>query len=470
MVGGVSQSTSNALRRNASVPAWVLLGLFALLAAFAGGASRYDAIQIVLLRSLSAFLLIGALYQLRSKAIKGERVLLSLFGSLVLLIVIQLVPLPPEAWQSLAGRDAVSQLDAIFGLERSWRPITFAPMRTWNALGSLVVPVTALLLAIALRVPTSALLQSVAALGVLNALMGLLQMAGGASSIFYLYAVTNLGAPVGVFANENHAAVFAACSLLVIANLWVRAREVRGAAWKRMVYSIAFLLILFTALVGGSRAGFAAAVGAVTVSIAMYVLAPPPRHVGRRSQKALVQNWFDRHPRLVFATPLFLVSLIFLIFFFLGRVPALQDLLSGDSFQDLRWLLLPVIREMLDDHWLIGAGFGSFEQVYHIYEPSELLMPFYVNQAHNDGAQFVVEGGLLAGLILTGILMWVARCILRTGVGRLATSSALFWSSVFAIVGVASIIDYPLRAPLFQVVMIWLLVALSQDSRGAKLP
>lgn len=469
MVGGVSQSTSNALQRNASVWVWVLLGLFALVAGLAGGASRYDAIQIVPLRTFSALFLVAALYQLRAEAIKRERIVLALFGSLVLLIAIQLMPLPPEMWRHLPDRDAVFELDVVLGLGENWRPITFAPMRTWNALASLLVPGTALLLAIALRAPTRTLLRLIAALGAFNAFMGLLQIAGGASSVFYFYAVTNRGAPVGVFANENHAAVFAACSLLVVANLWLRAREAHGAAWERLVYPMAFLLILFTALVGGSRAGFAAAVGAIAVSIAMYVLAPRPRRRGRRSQKEPIQNWFDQHPRVVLAIPLILVSLIILAFFFLDRVPAFRDLLSGDSFEDLRWSLLPVIGEMLSHHWLIGTGFGSFEQAYHIYEPSELLMPYYVNQAHNDAAQFVVEGGLFAGLILAGVLMWIARCILRTSMGRLTNSTALFWSSIFAIVGVASVVDYPLRAPLFQVVMIWFLVALSQDSRGTKL-
>ena len=40
--------------------------------------------------------------------------------------------------------------------------------------------------------------------------------------------------------------------------------------------------------------------------------------------------------------------------------------------------------------------------------------------------------------------------------------------SVFVIVGAASFIDYPLRTPLFQLVAVWLLLALSRDIRDMK--
>ena len=141
-------------------------------------------------------------------------------------------------------------------------------------------------------------------------------------------------------------------------------------------------------------------------------------------------------------------------------------MLSRDSFADLRWSLWPVIAAMIATHWGLGTGFGSFEQVYKIYEPSELLMPHYVNQAHNDWAQFVIEGGIPGVLILIALFVWMACAIARIAAKNLVNVNALFWVSIFAIIGVASLVDYPLRTPLFQVVAIWLLVALSRDMRG----
>ena len=128
----------------------------------------------------------------------------------------------------------------------------------------------------------------------------------------------------------------------------------------------------------------------------------------------------------------------------------------------------PVIVEMLGSHWALGTGFGSFEQVYHIYEPSALLMPSYVNQAHNDWAQFIIEGGVPAGLLLTGIIVWIVKAIGTMLFHRTRRADAIFWMSIFVIVATASLVDYPLRTPLFQLVAIWLLLALSRDARDIK--
>ena len=119
---------------------WMFLGAFALLVGLTGGASRYDAIQIVPLRALSCLLLVPALYYLTVGQLRKERVLLTLFGVLVLLIAVQLVPLPPFVWQELPGREGIVRLDEALGLQDVWRPLTLAPMRTWNALGGLIVP------------------------------------------------------------------------------------------------------------------------------------------------------------------------------------------------------------------------------------------------------------------------------------------------------------------------------------------
>lgn len=443
----------------------IILGLLAVLAAFTGGASRYDAIQIIPLRALSALFLIPALYYITLQKIRSELALFTLLVCFVLLVALQLIPLPPGLWQNLPGRGEISVLDEVLGFEGTWRPLTMAPMRTWNVLGSLIVPASGLLLAIAFRVSTRSILRLIAMLGVLNALLGLLQIMTGRASVFYIYEVTNRGGAVGIFANENHAGIFAACSLLIVTNLWLRARD-KGVAWERLAYPMAFLLILLTSLVGGSRAGFAAAFGAVVVSILMVILSPRHRHRGAQKARGPVQLWFDARPQLLLAFPVLLISLIIAAFVALDRMPAFRDILSEDSLADLRWSLLPIIGEMLGTHWVLGSGLGSFEQVYHIYEPSVLLMPQYINQAHNDWAQVVIEGGVVAGLLLVGLMLWMGRAIVAISLNRSTRVNALFWVSVFSIVGVASMVDYPLRTPLFQLVMVWLLVALSRDIRG----
>ena len=442
---------------------WIVLALLAAVVAFTGGASRFDAIQIVPLRSLSALFLVLSLFFLTKEWLKAERALIILFACFALIVMLQVVPLPSQILQSLLGRIGILQLDTALGLEGVWRPLTLAPMRSWNVLGSLVVPAAGMLLAIAVRASSLTLLRIVAGLGVLNALFGLLQIVTGRSSIFYFYEVTNRGGAVGVFANENHAAVFAACSMLVVTLLGLRVRKERSAVWERLIYPTAFFMILFVALAGGSRAGFVAAMGTIVVSMIMLALSPRPRSGLRAEQSA--GRWFDQRPSLIVAVPVVLVSLTAAAFLALDRTPAFRDILVRDSFEDLRWSLWPVIIEMLEGHWALGTGFGSFEQVYHIYEPSGLLMPSYVNQAHNDWAQFIIEGGVLAGLLLTGLFVWIVKTIGIMLFLRTRTVDAIFWMSICAIVGAASLVDYPLRTPLFQLAAVWLLLALSRDVR-----
>ena len=442
---------------------WIVLALLAAVVAFTGGASRFDAIQIVPLRSLSAVFLVLSLFFLTKERLKSERVLVILFACFALIVMLQLVPLPAQILQSLLGRTGILQLDAAQGLEGIWRPLTLTPMRSWNVLGSLVVPAAGLLLAIAVRASSLTLLRIVAALGVLNALFGLLQIVTGRSSVLYFYEVTNRGGAVGVFANENHAAVFAACSMLVVTLLGLRVRKERSAVWERLIYPAAFFLILLVALTGGSRAGFVAVIGAILVSMTMLAFSPRPRR-GLRAERS-ADRWFDQHPRLILAIPVILVSLTAAAFLALDRTPAFRDILVRDSFEDLRWSLWPVIIEMLESHWALGTGFGSFEQVYHIYEPSGLLMPSYVNQAHNDWAQFIIEGGALAGLLLIGLIVWLVQAIGTMLFHRTRSVDATFWMSIFAIIAAASLVDYPLRTPLFQLATVWLLLALSRDAR-----
>ncbi|MEL6934049.1 MAG: hypothetical protein AAFO17_13315, partial [Pseudomonadota bacterium] len=151
-------------------------------------------------------------------------------------------------------------------------------------------------------------------------------------------------------------------------------------------------------------------------------------------------------------------------FVFLGRAAGLESAVSEDPLEDLRWKIVPILGQILEGSWLVGVGFGSFDRVYMIYEPTNLLMPFYVNQAHNDWAQLLIEGGVPAAILLFALFVWIARAVWsismreKNGFGGL-----LFWATLVAILCVASVFDYPLRAPAFQLVGIWLLMALLRE-------
>lgn len=449
---------------------WVAIALFAALVALLGGSSRTDAIQIVALRPIGALFLVPALYLATRDRMADVRGPLLLMLALMAWMAIQLIPLPPGWWHALPGREPVVQIGAAIGLPDVWRPISMVPMRTLNALVSLIIPLAGLLLAAATGVRQSTLLLVIVGLGVANTAMGILQILGGVDSPLYFYHLTGRGAPVGIFANENHSAVFGAISLLVIGYLLSMQRVRFGHGWRGIVLPALFLFVLIGTLMGGSRAGLLTAFLALVASGIIFWAA---RFRGARGQTgstaAAGSGRSGPISNKAVVIGLFAIAIIATIVAFgvLRRPPALDQMAEVGDFEDFRFYLWPVLWNMVQDFWLLGSGFGSFEGVYHIYEPTELLFPFYVNQAHNDWAQLLIEGGLPAVLILIAAAGWVGRCVLETvRHSHQGFAKLMFWGALFTILGLASAVDYPLRTPLFQLLAVWLLVALQRDDFG----
>jgi O-antigen ligase len=443
---------------------WALwLGLFVVALALLGGSSRPDPIQNAALRPLAALLLIPALYRLRIADAAGAKAILAFGGLMLGWMILQLIPMPPAMWQALPGRAQIAELDKLAGMQGIWRPISLAPFRGLNALFGMIIPLTALLLAMSERLKAHSLLIAIAGLGIGNAALGILQVAGGPSSPFYLFTITNRGAPAGIFANENHSAVFASIVMLVIARLAVEGRSQRLPAWLRLSLAPAYLFVLVATLLSGSRAGLFAAMLAICAGGLMIGVewlsggsAPPAADPANLRKRRFALS--------LLAAGTAGVTVLIAAFLLLDRVPAAQDLSASKAFADLRWSLWPVLVTMMSEHWVLGTGFGSFDVAYRLYEPTALLLPFYINQAHNDWAQLVIEGGLPTVVIVLGLIGWLLAALVRLARRRPKPVAFLvFWAAWLAITAAASAVDYPLRTPIFQAVSVWLLLCLSRD-------
>lgn len=446
--------------------AW--LAIFAVTVAFLGGSSRAEPVQLIALQPLSALLLIPALYYLSGANLRQVRVPMALAAMFGIWMVVQLIPLPPEIWQALPRRDVIVELDGATGLDGVWRPIAWAPTRAWGSVASLIVPLTAILLPLALGVSARILLLLIVAIGVVDAALGLLQVLSGPSSALYMYSPTNRGSAVGLFANENHSGVFSALVLLVIARLYATSREaVDHPVLQRLFYPAAFFLILISALIGGSRTGLALSILSLLAAVLMFSIAAT-RH-RRTRQGGQLGRLLNASPRWVLVAFAAAILSLLGLFFAFGRAEGLEEIIARNPFEDLRVQLWPVLKEMMSTFWLLGAGFGSFDEVYHIFEPNDLLLPQYINQAHNDWAQIVIEGGIAAFAILVALLGWCLMSLRQILIGhQSSTVLAAFWLSAFAIISASSIVDYPLRTPIFQLIAIWLLLCLTDDREASQ--
>jgi O-antigen ligase len=149
-----------------------------------------------------------------------------------------------------------------------------------------------------------------------------------------------------------------------------------------------------------------------------------------------------------------LVTFVAVLVFF-GRNEAFVRLRDLDATGDLRARALPVVLQMARDAFPVGIGLGSFETVYRRFEPFDQLSYTYLNQAHNDLLQVVVEAGMLGGLLLVAFIGWWGWASWRAWREAPTAQSlaARAGSAVVLMILAASVTDYPVRTPLMLAVL-----------------
>lgn len=460
-------------------PAYVLMGLLALVVILCGGSSRFDQTQVIALRPLACLFLIPALWYASGARLAQVRVPLALLLALAGWAALQLVPLPPSIWHSLPGRDVIVALDSAVGLTDQWRPLTLTPMRTLNMLASLIVPLAVLMLFAAQRdISGSFVHYALIIAAVLNAALGSLQIAGGVDSVFYTYAITNSGSPVGFFANRNHSAVFGALAMLSIAYLLFAKEAGRRGSLRSIALGAAYVFIFGVALASQSRAGLLMCIAALflTLSFALWQGALTSRTRSEKRSHSSAEHQAGTTDKRNKAISLVVAGLSMVavlgLLVFADRIPALERFGSDGLAKDLRWSITPTLTHMVGTYFPWGSGFGSFEQAYYIHEKADLLSPSYINQAHNDWLQLVIEGGVIAMILLAAILVWLIRALFKIAQGTSDDRlSAAYWVGTLIIISFASLFDYPLRTPIFAMFAAWLIgdlaVRLAQSHKRA---
>lgn len=441
---------------------WVFAAFLALVLLMGGG-SRDDVSSLVILRPACAFFAAYAITVAAPGDFVRVRVPLLLLTALALWMVIQLIPLPPGLWSALPGRAAIAGTDRLIGLGDIWRPISLSPSKTVNSLASLVVPAAALLLyavqADAERRRLFGILMFAAAA---TALLGIAQFGSGGTGPLYLYATTNFGTPVGFFANRNHNAVFIATILLIAAYMFAEYRRLTRRGDRSVApaaIGFVFALVLVTLFINGSRAGLLIGTLALGMGVALYIWQ-------RRMEPK------DGHTRPMGLWTGYLPIALVLVIAIAGGLALFSEASSFDRLvnlslgEELRVQILPQVAAMANDNWLFGTGFGSFEHAYRSYEISEWLRGEYVNNAHDDWLQWIIEGGLPAMLILLGFILWMGSRFVAHWKARVdapaRTGMVITALGVLVLLLVASLLDYPLRVPTMMVYAM-LMVALIAD-------
>ncbi|MEP0189413.1 MAG: O-antigen ligase family protein [Erythrobacter sp.] len=424
---------------------FIVLGVFLFAAFFLGGSARSDAQFLVGLRPLAAFALAYAATLLTREQWVQFKPLFLLLLCLAGLMAIQLVPLPFSIWSNLPQREPILAISEALGANDVWRPISLSPTRTWNSLFSLIVPAAALtLFAIQTDEHRKQAWLVVLAIVGLSAVFGVLQNLGGDRSAFYLHSFTSRGFATGFFSNRNHFGVLVALALLIAFWLIASLKSNDRNAIKMLVAAIG-AIIVFVPMVflSGSRAGLVCLVLALLIGAYMLARAPIVPEKLRVNRKISL----TRKQLLMIAAGLF--AGLCLIVVVSSRALALDRLLGEDDLVSLRWNLIPTLQQMMSDFALSGSGFGSFEFVYRVYEEDAMVSPKYLNNAHNDWAQFVIEGGIAAVVIALAfaalLITWVKSAL--NGPNSELARRKIMAIGCILLLAVASLVDYPVRTP-----------------------
>jgi O-antigen ligase len=355
---------------------------------------------------------------------------LGLLAATMLLPLVQLIPLPPAIWLHLPGRGEVAVLFETAGMPAPWHPLGLNPEGSLNGFLALI-PAAALFIA-------GLLLDSRARWGVVlvavvvalaGTVLGLAQVADGPDSELRIYATTNASAAVGFFSNRNHQASLqlAAMPLCAVALLaWGRSGPGRSILALCLGGAL-FALLAVATVQSESRAGvvlFLPVVGACAL--------------------LLVRR---RLPRLRLRVVLGAVAILALFVAVVGVIllrtnPDVMASLSADA----RIRALPVVAAEAFRHLPFGSGLGTFDAIYRTREAVETLSNAYLNHAHNDYIEILLETGL-AGAVLIGLfLAWFGRLAVEAwrGTGP-ASDLACAATVVIATLLLHSLVDYPLR-------------------------
>ncbi|QWC57944.1 hypothetical protein F7D01_13535 [Erythrobacter sp. 3-20A1M] len=455
--GSLRHSARSTRERPAAFASFVFVA-FAAVVALAGGSSRFDMVQNVVLLPVGVLAAALAWTQTRGVDWRPLGWPLALLVLLALWIFLQLVPLPHSLWASLPGHSAPAAVDAALSLDPA-RPLTLSPERTLNDFFSLGVPIAAVLLFVALRRHAVGFaFTAVVAIATSNALLAVLQILSGGNRALYFYRLTSTGTPVGLFANPNHAAVLNTLVMVAVAVAIAIMPAEPKYRIRKIVLGAIYILLLLAAIAGTSRAGFLTALLAVLATCAIFSRPFLQRRVGSGGKKG----------RVVVGIGAIVLILLLGAFILTGRAPALEQLTGQDALGDIRFLVTPTLLEMIRSYFPFGSGFGTFQNVYYVAESSQMLMPRYLNNAHNDWLQLAIEGGLPALLLLVGLLTVLGREMLRLWRERAPSAVALVvgGGAGLLLVALASYVDYPLRTPIFQVVCVWLVCLLLTSARG----
>jgi O-antigen ligase len=336
--------------------------------------------------------------------------ILTLLLSPIWLGFMYLLPLSTDIWASLAGRGAyLAALQSMKVLAPTSLQLSLTPDATWAALLSSVPVIALFCVALTATKKTIKSLLMVILLGAtVQVILSVFQLAFGADSFFYFDLKVG-GSVVGSFANRNHLANFLVIALPICIYIFFDqskkkktnrlTSDVRSRKQIILPFLVflgfAYLLILLATL---SRGGLISGFIALGISICAYLLA--------LGGKASVKQ------RFVYLT---LASIFVALATLASGIEGIQSRLGERLLTDaeVRNTIASATLNAAWEFWPWGSGVGSFEAVFPRFQPPINLGSLaYIEYAHNDYAQILMELGVAGMTLMTAVIVLLIHQII----------------------------------------------------------
>jgi O-Antigen ligase len=447
---------------------WGLIVVFIALF-FMGGSSRADVQSLAILNPTMILCCGCALLTLKHEHWRDKKWFLGGFALVFMLAAIYLAPLSWPVGMRSPGTSELAELRVAANVPATSQALAIAPAAGWQSFFFLFAPLAVFLFAIQLnRDDRRYSVIFIISIGAISGIIGILQLAGSTNSSFYLYRITNNGSAVGLFANRNHAAVFLACLFPMLAVFVAKAQNTKheGKSTKQLIAIAVAIILIPLILVTGSRSGLLGAVVGLLGGLVIY-----NSHLSVSSRLEREKSFL---PMLAVSV---LICLVFSSIYF-SRAEAIERIFAEPSGVIGRADFWSSSLTLFWQYFPFGFGPGSFVPAYQNNEPAVLLSATYLNRLHNDwletGLTFGVPGIVV---MLSGVLYYVRRSFLlwfRMDGRRSAVLLGRTASVIIAILGIASMSDYPLRTPaimgLAVLVLVWFAEAGGEPNVSANNP
>lgn len=358
------------------------------------------------------------------------------FIALAVLALVQFVLLPPGLWSALPGREAIYKGFGTLGVPAPWLTLSLAP---WHSLASFAWWIPAAALFVAMRAadapPARLAIWTIAAVASVSVAFGAMQAGAGQ---LYFYTITNFGAGPGFFANSNHQGSFLLAALALyggwlIGSLRAPGRKVSWFAGPQMAQVAVGVLLLFGV--------------AVSNSLACLLLLGP----------VLIGLLFAAKPEWRLPVPLALLGILVVVGGFAAFLlldPATNDLaakgvLAGISRQEFLVTGSRIVRDFAP----LGSGMGTFLELYRWYENPAIVGGTFVNHAHDDLLELLIETGIFGLVAVLAFLAWYVPRAWALWSGPRRNPIQLGASLVIGVELIHSLVDYPLRTAAMSSVM-----------------